>query len=99
MPSCPLADDIDRHEALDRAGQLSAGAALDVGRLSKTLAPLAGREHLAVLFDPLYEVLHELEQRGMVVREVRRVPGAQAGLTAPHYVWSFVETTPIEGRE
>lgn len=97
---CPLADDIDRHEARRTVlAQLSAGAALDVGQLSKTLAPLSGREHLAVLLDPLYEVLHELEQRGMVVREVRRVPGAQAGLTAPHYVWSCVETTPIKGRE
>lgn len=87
-PWCPLADDIDRDGARESVlAQLSGGAALGVGQLSKTLAPLSRRESLPVLLDPLYEVLDQLEQGGIVTREVRRVPGAQEGLTAPHFVW------------
>jgi len=96
----PMVDDIDRVEA--RAAvlqQLATGDALGVGQLSKALAPLSGRPHLHVLLDPLYEVLGELEQGGVVTREVRRTPGAQAQLTAPQFVWRTREPpgTPHSG--
>lgn len=90
---CPLTDDISRHDArVAVLAQLAGGEALGVGQLSKAVKLLSGREYLHVLLDPLYDVLHQLEQGGIVTREVRRVPGAQEGLTAPQFVWRCPET-------
>lgn len=92
----PIPDDIDRGHAREAIlSQVSDGEALGVGQLSRALAPLSNRDHLQVLLDPLYEVVHNLERDKIVTRQVCRVPGARDDLSAPRYLWQAAKPAEI----
>ncbi len=92
-PDEAMADDIHRGPARDAiVDALAAGEAMSVGELMKVIGPLSAREELVVRYDPVYEVLHDLESEGLVQREVLTVAGARSDLTAPRFVYRLVAT-------
>ncbi len=90
-PADGILDDIDRQSAREAIiHAIAAGDGLSVGQLMEVTTPLSRREELLVRYDPVYEILNELEREGLIVRDTKRLAGAHDGLTAPRFVYSWL---------
>ncbi len=98
MPAEGIADDISRGLAREVVREaLAGGDALSVGQFMERTTPLSEREELVVRYDPVYEILNELECQDLIVRDIERLPGADEGLTAPRFVYTAAnENRPAE---
>ena len=85
-PDEALADDIDRGQAREAIlQQLADGEARTAPELCGPVSALSLREDRIVSCDPLYQVLTDLENEGVISHEVARVEGSAEGLTAPQF--------------
>jgi glucosamine 6-phosphate synthetase-like amidotransferase/phosphosugar isomerase protein len=89
-PLCPpdeaLPDDIDRGKAREAVlHQLADGEARTAPKLSRAVSALSQRDNRIVSCDPLYQILADLENEGVISHEIARVEGSAEGLTAPQF--------------
>ena len=70
---------------------LAQGTPMGVGALLHAMKTLSPQVNRRVDYEPLYQVLADLEQAGLVTYEVARMDGVEEGLTAPQFRFKLLK--------
>lgn len=91
-PKGPLPDDISRAAARESVlATLRQQGPASVGPLLDAVKKHSAREELVVCYDPVYEVLFELLEEGVVQQEKTSVPGAAEGIPGTRFVFRLAD--------